>query len=106
MTVSCYVYYRVAPDRQPDANTAVRATIEQIRLRTGITGRLMMKVGEPLLWMEVYEGIADEMAFLAVMDRCAEYNAISQFLDGDHHRHTEIFQPAPLRQEKTEDKAT
>ena len=104
--VSCYVYYRVAPDRQPDADTAVRATIEQIRLRTGIAGRLMTKVDEPLLWMEVYEAIADETAFLAVMERCARHNAISRFLDGDRRRHTEIFQPAPLRQENTMDKAT
>ena len=93
MSVSCYVYYRVAPDRRTEASSAVRATIEEIRQRTGIAGRLMTKVDEPLLWMEVYEDVPDKAAFLDAMRLCVEHNAISRFLDGDNRRHTEVFQP-------------
>lgn len=94
MTVSCYVYYRVVPDRVPEASTAARDTINRIRQSTGINGQLMTKVGEPLLWMEVYEEIADEAAFLDAMHRCTELSDIGRWLDGDGRRHTEIFQTA------------
>lgn len=86
--------------------TAVRATIEQIRLRTGISGRLMTKVDEPLLWMEVYEDIADETAFLDAMHHSAEHHAISRFLGGNHRRHIEIFQTAPPQHEMTMDETS
>ena len=99
MSVSCYVYYRVAPEQVAEASVAVRETIERIRQCTGITGRLMTKVEEPLLWMEVYEDIADKTAFLDTMRRCVERSAISRWLDGDHVRHTEVFQAVPLQQD-------
>lgn len=97
MTVSCYIYYRVATDRVPEASTAARDIIEWISQRTGIDGQLMTKVGEPLLWMEVYEEIADEAAFLEAMQACVELSDIGRWLDGDGRRHSEIFQAALLR---------
>lgn len=94
MSISCYVYYRVAPAQASEAATAARDTIERIRQCTGITGQLMTKVGEPLLWMEVYEDIEDTAAFLEAMRRCVEGSAINRWLDGDRRRHTEMFKAA------------
>lgn len=103
MSVTCYVYYRVAPDRVPEAARAARETIERMRRCTGVSGRLMTRVGEPLLWMEVYEDIADQAAFLDAMRDCVEHSAINGCLDGDRGRHTEIFQPAGARQPSSPD---
>ena len=80
---------------------AARDTVDRIRQRTGIIGRLMAKVDEPLLWMEVYDEIADAAVFLDTMRDCVERSAISRWLDGDHRRHTEIFRSTPLRQDPT-----
>lgn len=102
----CYVYYRVAPERVAEASVAARETIERMRQCTGITGRLMTKVDEPLLWMEVYEDIANRSAFLDAMRRCVERSAISRWLDGDHRRHTEMFQAASMKQESLTDEAS
>ena len=106
MSVACYVYYRVAPDRVPEAARAARDTIERMRRCTGISGRLMTRVGEPLLWMEVYEDIPDQTAFLDAMRDCVERSAISCCLDGDSRRHTEIFQPARAHQPSSPDSVT
>lgn len=50
-----YVYYRVAEGVELAARDCVRQLLERIAAATGTTGRLMVKRGEPGLWMEVYE---------------------------------------------------
>ena len=78
---------------------AARDTVERIRQCTGIIGRLMVKVDEPLLWMEVYDEIADAAVFLDTMRDCVEHSEIGRWLDGDRDRHTEIFRATPIWQE-------
>ncbi len=94
MTVSCYIYYRVCPDHVSEASTAAQATLERIRHLTGVSGQLLSKVNEPLLWMEVYDGIVDQAIFLTAMRECLEETDLGRWLDGDRQRHTEIFQTA------------
>lgn len=94
MTVSCFIYYRVLPDHVAEASDAARNMVEQIRLRTGIDGQLMTKVNEPLLWMEVYEDIGDEAAFLSTMRECVAQSNLCAWLQGERQRQTEIFQTA------------
>jgi hypothetical protein len=94
LKLSCYVYYRVLPEHIPEASAAARNMLEEMRNLTGVDARLMTKVGEPLLWMEVYEDIADQTAFLSAMRQCVERSHVERWLDGESARHTEIFQCA------------
>ncbi|UCH47425.1 MAG: DUF4936 family protein [Betaproteobacteria bacterium] len=99
MTVSCFVYYRVAPDHVAEASRAARRTLEQMRIQTGIDGQLMTKVNEPLLWMEVYDDIEDETTFLSAMRECVAQTNLARWLEGERQRHTEIFQTAAFTDE-------
>ena len=77
-----------------EAGDAARSTIDCVRERTGVAARLMTKDGEPLLWMEVYEGIEDRDAFLEQLRQCVEASGLGRWLGGDRQRHTEIFRCA------------
>ena len=92
MTFSCFVYYRVAANHVPEASQAARTTIDRMRSLTGATARLMTKVGEPLLWMEIYENVSDQSVFLSTMHECVEQGDLARWLEVDSQRHTEMFQ--------------
>lgn len=94
MSFACYVYYRVLPERQADASRAARQLIEDMRGLDGVSARLMTKVAEPLLWMEVYEGIADQSAFLQALAECCTRSGLERWLGQDGNRHVEMFQCA------------
>lgn len=65
MPTSLYIYYRVA---QPaEARAAVREIQARLGAETGIRGRLLQKVEEPALWMEIYEQVADVAGFEAAL---------------------------------------
>jgi hypothetical protein len=61
--VNYYVYYRVLPTHAAAAKTALALILAQLEERTGVTGRLLQRQNEPLLWMEIYEGVRDGRAF-------------------------------------------
>ena len=65
-----------------------------MRERAGVSTRLMKKVGEPLLWMEVYEGVRETGEFLLALQACAEQVGIEHCLQVDSTRHVEIFECA------------
>ena len=69
MKLSCYVYYRILPEQVAAARAAAREMIDAMRTRSGVEGRLLTKVDEPLLWMEVYEGFGDQAQFLSAVQR-------------------------------------
>jgi len=54
----------------------------------------MKKVGEPLLWMEVYEGVRETGDFLSTLRTCAELVNLERCLHADSARHVEIFECA------------
>lgn len=66
---SYYVYYRVAPDRVEAVRHAVRTLFEAIERETGVRGAWMRRRDEATTFMEVYEGVADEQGFEAVLER-------------------------------------
>ncbi len=83
-----YVWYRVAQaDR--DTETAVRGMLARLACRTGVAGILKKKRGEPGLWMEVYEGVADPAGFERLLAQALDEYDVEMFLDGP--RHTECF---------------
>lgn len=66
---SYYVYYRVEAARV----AALRAQVERlfgiIEQATGVRGRWMRRRDDPTTYMEVYEKVADERAFEALLAR-------------------------------------
>ncbi len=66
---SYYVYYRVDAARVEAIRIAVRALFDAIERETGVRGSWMRRRDEATTFMEVYEGVADERAFEAVLAR-------------------------------------
>jgi Domain of unknown function (DUF4936) len=64
-----YVYYRLSPEAVPDMRTKVRALFALVEEQFGIRGRWMRRRDDPTTYMEVYEGIRDERAFDALLER-------------------------------------
>lgn len=83
---SYYVYYRVEPARLPGLRARIATVLGSIERATGVRGRWMRRRDEPATYMEVYENVADEAAFEALLER--ETAALG--LD----RHVERFQCA------------
>ena len=83
---SYYIYYRIEPDRVPALRARVEEILRIVEQETGVRGRWMRRREEPSTYMEVYEDVADERAFEALLER--ESAALG--LD----RHVERFQCA------------
>ncbi len=88
MVFNYYVWYRVAED-EGAADVAIRTMMARLGCRTGVPGRLLKKRDESLLWMEVYEGVADAEAFERSLAQALDEFDVEMFLDGP--RRTECF---------------
>ena len=64
-----YVYYKVGADRVGEVRGLVESLFAEVEKRTGIRGRWMRRRDDPTTYMEVYEGIQDERAFEALLER-------------------------------------
>ena len=64
MATHYYVWYRL-PGDLAQARSAVNALMQDLAMRTGVTGRLLMRAEMPPTWMEVYEKVADAATFEA-----------------------------------------
>lgn len=64
-----YVYYRVDADRVSVLRPQVERLFGQIHRRLGVRGRWMRRRDDPATYMEVYEGVADDAAFEALLAR-------------------------------------
>ena len=64
-----YVYYRVDAARVDSVGVAIRKIFKTIEKETGIRGRWMRRRDDPSTYMEVYEGVADDKAFEALLER-------------------------------------
>lgn len=95
MTFSCYVYYRLDAGRVADAEAAVRAAMRELAQHWHVEARLAKKVGEPLLWMEIYEGIVDEPGpFIAALKAKFDCEKMRTLLAMGETRHLECFECA------------
>ena len=81
-----YVYYRVDHARLEVLRTSVEKLFKTIESATGVRGRWMCRRDDPNTCMEVYEGVRDEAAFEALLER----ESASLCLE----RKTERFRPA------------
>lgn len=64
-----YVYYRVDPARVGTLRSEIENLFGKIQRQFGIRGRWMHRRDEATTYMEVYEGVTDERAFEAVLER-------------------------------------
>ena len=92
MATSYYVYYRVADDAHTLAQQRVAALLEHVRIHGGVRGRLMKKRGEPDLWMEVYDGVADAARFEALLVSGGHELALDEVLMQGWSRRIECFE--------------
>lgn len=91
MAWSYYIYYRVDAEQEAAATIATRKLLDAVRGSTGITGRLLKKRNEPLLWMEIYEGIGDEAKFEWELAAAVAGSGIAATLQAGSVRHIECF---------------
>ena len=64
-----YVYYKIAPEEVSAIRVIVHALFDLIEKRCGVRGRWMRRRDDPSTYMEVYEGVQDEAAFEALLER-------------------------------------
>ncbi len=64
-----YVYYKIAPEQAGALSGRVKALLDSIEKQTGIRGRWMRRRDDPATYMEVFEGVKDEAAFEALLER-------------------------------------
>ena len=89
-----YIYYRVAAQRADEAAHAVRGLLQQVEARSGVVGRRLCRRDDPLMWMEIYENVADAAAFERVLSRAVEASGLATCLDAGA-RTTERFVTPP-----------
>jgi hypothetical protein len=89
--VSYYVYYRVSPAHAALARQAVAAMLTLLEQRIFVSGRLLRRQDEPLLWMEVYEGVRDTVAFENALAGLLDASGLAAFLAPGATRKTERF---------------
>ena len=84
----CFIWYRIRGDAVA-ARASVNALMQEVTLRTGVIGRLLMRHDDPSTWMEVYESIADAALFDSVLQEAtANAGPVDYAIDG---RHVERF---------------
>ena len=64
-----YIYYRVDPSRFAGLRAAVEELFAAVERETGIRGRWMRRRDEATTYMEVYEGVTNDQAFDALLER-------------------------------------
>jgi hypothetical protein len=86
-----YVYYRVDPARLDALRAAVEELFSSIERETGVRGRWLRRRDEPTTYMEIYEGIGDDRAFDALLERECERLALPRLLAQGAARRQETF---------------
>jgi hypothetical protein len=88
---SYYVYYRVDAGKVGSLKLEIKKLFEEIQKQTGICGRWMHRRDDPLTYMEIYEGVKDEAAFEALLERECGLLGLQQFVAAGTGRRREIF---------------
>lgn len=64
-----YVYYKLEAARVDEFRRLIDALFDLVESQCGIRGRWMRRRDDPTTYMEVYEGVKDEAAFEALLER-------------------------------------
>ena len=92
MPHSYYIYYRVRPDQADTAGQRINELLGAVARATGVSGRVLKKRGEPNLWMEIYENVADEAKFEWELAEAAGRLKAAELLQAGSGRHVECFE--------------
>lgn len=91
MAYSYYIYYRVDPDKTDACEPKVRELLAAVKDATGVSGRLLKKRNEPLLWMEIYENVSDAEQFELELSGAVVKLGVQAFLQPGSGRRPECF---------------
>jgi quinol monooxygenase YgiN len=91
MAYHYYIYYRVNPEHAETFAAKIHELIAEVRQTTGVAGRTLRKRGEPDLWMEIYEGVADEAKFEWELAEAVARLKLQELLQEHTTRHIECF---------------
>jgi hypothetical protein len=64
-----YVYYKLEPSRAQALRAMIDSMFRKAEAQFGVRCRWMRRRDDPATYMEVYEGVGDEAAFEAFLDR-------------------------------------
>ena len=92
MAYSYFIYYRVAADRAETCEARVLELFSALKAATNITGRLLHKRSDPLLWMEVYENVRDDAKFELELEHATVQLKLSECLQEGVTRRSECFE--------------
>jgi hypothetical protein len=73
-----YVYYKLSPASVGDMRAKVQALFSLVEQQLGVRGRWMRRHDDPTTYMEVYEGVRDERAFEALLERVGATLGVSR----------------------------
>ncbi len=90
MSISYYIYYRVAQPAQ--AQALVQRIQAALRAETGIAGRLLRKRDDPSTWMETYQGVVDAGRFEQCLAATLQATDFAAVLETGGARHMECFE--------------
>jgi uncharacterized protein DUF4936 len=86
-----YIYYRVTTEAASALESRVRAMQLALQIETGVGGRLAKKRDEPLLWMEVYEGVNVAVMFEQALAGLVATHRLTEGLQSGSPRRMECF---------------
>ena len=89
--MSYYIYYRVEQAQAEAARLAIKRLFRALEQRTGVTGRLLCRQEEPLLWMEIYDSVRDPYRFETTMAALLADRDFASLLAPGSLRHVERF---------------
>jgi len=84
-----FVYYRIDPAQASLAADRIDALLDAMTAHCSAPPRRLNRCNDPVVWMEVYEGIADFAAFSAALNATARAFNCTAFTLGE--RHLECF---------------
>ncbi len=93
MSPGYYIYYRIALERADEAKRIVAAIQDEVLMQAGVRGRLLRRRDDPATWMEVYEDVAEEKAFVASLATAVERHGFQRLLAPGSSRIAETFVP-------------
>ena len=64
-----YVYYKLDAARADEFRRLVDSLFDLVEKQFGVRGRWMRRRDDPTTYMEVYEGVKEEAAFEALLER-------------------------------------
>jgi len=91
VSVSLFVYYRVADAQGGAVRDRVEAILADVLAATGVRGRLLRRRDDPATWMEIYEPVPDVEPFQRALDAALARHGFASLLAPGDVRHAEHF---------------